>query len=230
MSEARAETRRGALGWVRRLDDAVFAIEQAIVAVALLIITVVIFIDVVARRANAPDSKVGQLIARIAGIEDYAAREALDANVAPYVTVGFSFVLLFFGAYTARRFIRRRKAAKGETVPKPKIAVEAGISAAIAVAPRSSSRSKAGPALPAVPSTAPSATCTSASSRFPSLRVWSRVGKLAAETPGASASTNPSASSPGSSPVRNATTNSLAAVGSLTKRFEPESRQPLPSR
>jgi len=133
MSEARAETRRGALGWVRRLDDAVFAIEQAVVAVALLIITVVIFIDVVARRANAPDSKVGQLIARIAGIEDYAAREALDANVAPYVTVGFSFVLLFFGAYTARRFIRRRKAAKGETVPKPKIAVEAGISAAIAV-------------------------------------------------------------------------------------------------
>ena len=67
MSEARAETRRGALGWVRRLDDAVFAIEQAVVAVALLIITVVIFIDVVARRANAPDSKVGQLIARIAG-------------------------------------------------------------------------------------------------------------------------------------------------------------------
>ena len=51
MSEARAETRRGALGWVRRLDDAVFAIEQAIVAVALLIITVVIFIDVVARRS-----------------------------------------------------------------------------------------------------------------------------------------------------------------------------------
>jgi len=133
MAEARAESRRGALGWVRRLDDAVFAVEQAIVAVALLIITVVIFIDVIARLANAPDSKVGRLIARMAGIEDFAERQAIDDNVAPYVTVGFSFVLLLLGAYTARRFMRRRKAAKGETVAPPVFARELGISAAIAV-------------------------------------------------------------------------------------------------
>ena len=41
---------KGPLGWIRKLDDAVYTIEQSVVALALMTITVVVFVDVIARR------------------------------------------------------------------------------------------------------------------------------------------------------------------------------------
>lgn len=107
MSEGQDE-RRGFFGVIRRIDDAVFAVEQSIVAFALLTITAVIFVDVIARRITAPDSKIGELVARVGGIEDLETRDWIGANVAPWVTVVFTLLFVTFAVYSSRDFGRQR--------------------------------------------------------------------------------------------------------------------------
>lgn len=101
--------RRGFFGWLRAVDDGVFAVEQSIVALALTAITVLMFVNVLARRIEAPDSKIGHLVAKLAGVTDLETRAWIDANVAPPVTVVGSFALIVFAYYTWQRFARRRK-------------------------------------------------------------------------------------------------------------------------
>jgi TRAP-type C4-dicarboxylate transport system permease small subunit len=120
--------RRGPFGWLRAVDDGVFAVEQAIVALALIGITIMVFVDVVARRISAPDSKMGVLMAKIAGITDPPTRQWIDVSVAPWVTLVGSLVLVGFGLWTARRMARERVQA-----PPPPMAREAAIAVVAAV-------------------------------------------------------------------------------------------------
>lgn len=119
----------------RKVDDAVFAIEKAIVAVALVTITLVVFVDVIARRITAPDSKIGHLISKLGGIEDFETQEWIDANVAPWVTLALALLMLGFGMYSARRFVRLRREKKVEVELGKEIGIAAGFAvAAVAVA------------------------------------------------------------------------------------------------
>jgi TRAP-type C4-dicarboxylate transport system permease small subunit len=88
---------------VRRVDDAVFAIEKAIVISFLMAITVLIFVDVVYRRLVSPDSKIGALIAALGGVDDPSTRAFIDAQVAPWVGGVLGLVLLWFAYWTAER-------------------------------------------------------------------------------------------------------------------------------
>jgi len=120
----------GVFAVARRVDDVVFAVEKAIVALALITITVVVFVDVIARRINAPDSKIGQLISKFGGIDDFETKEWIDANVAPWVTLVLSLLLLGFGMYSGRRFVRLRSESKVDV----QLGKEIGIAVGFAVA------------------------------------------------------------------------------------------------
>lgn len=86
-----------------------FAVEQSIVSLALIGITVLMFINVVARRIEAPDSKVGALLAKLGGVDDPETLAWLGASVAPWVTLLGAFALIVFGHYTWKRFLRQRE-------------------------------------------------------------------------------------------------------------------------
>ena len=62
---------------LRALDDLVFRAESGLLSFALIATTVMVFLDVAYRRLVAPDSKVGAILAAIAGITEPAARAAL---------------------------------------------------------------------------------------------------------------------------------------------------------
>ncbi len=109
MTRTEGHERRGAFGWLRAIDDGVFAVEQAIVSLALIGITVLMFVNVVARRIQAPDSKIGAMLAKLGGVSDPETRAWIDASVAPWATVVGAFALVVFGYYTWQRFVRRRK-------------------------------------------------------------------------------------------------------------------------
>lgn len=121
--------RRGFFGWVRAVDDGVFAVEQAIVALALMAITVLMFVNVLARRIQAQDSKVGAVIAKLGGITDLETRAWIDANVAPWVSSIGAFAIFAFGYYSWRRFRHAR-----EGLPPPPKARTLGIGALVAIA------------------------------------------------------------------------------------------------
>ncbi len=88
---------------LRRVDAAVFRAESSLLSLALIATTVMVFVDVVYRRLVAPDSKVGGLLASVAGITDPVKRAALDANVAPWVAVLLTFGVVLVGAVEAER-------------------------------------------------------------------------------------------------------------------------------
>ena len=119
------------LGLARRIDDAVFTIEKSVVAFSLITITIVVFVDVIARRITAPDSKIGQLISKIGGIEDFETRAWIDSNVAPWITLALALFVLGFGFYSARRFTRMREGIEASTV---NLGREIGLASAFAVA------------------------------------------------------------------------------------------------
>ena len=88
---------------LRRLDWAIFRTESALLSAALIAMTVMVFVDVVYRRLVAPDSKVGALLATIAGISDPVKRAALDRNVAPWVALALTFLLVAIGTREGER-------------------------------------------------------------------------------------------------------------------------------
>lgn len=89
------------LRWIRRIDEAVFAIERASVALVLSLITLMMFLDVVHRRVTAPDSKLGDVLARLFWVQDPSARQWIDDNLATPVGAVLSFGLLAFAFRTA---------------------------------------------------------------------------------------------------------------------------------
>ncbi|MCB9592221.1 MAG: TRAP transporter small permease subunit [Sandaracinaceae bacterium] len=98
----------GFFGVARKIDDAVFNAEKAVVSFALVTITVVVFVDVIARRILAPDSKLGELFSKLARVEDLETRAWVDANIAPWVSLVLGLLVLGFGLYSGRRFGRMR--------------------------------------------------------------------------------------------------------------------------
>ncbi|MDH5491574.1 MAG: TRAP transporter small permease subunit [Myxococcales bacterium] len=109
----------GAWGWLRRLDDAVFAAEQALVATFLSAMTVMVFVDVVYRRLSAPDSKIGALLIRFGGLEDEASKTLAHQTIAPILGIALAFAALWFGFWTAERYAIARRKEPGETVQSP---------------------------------------------------------------------------------------------------------------
>ncbi len=94
---------KGPFGIVRRIDDAIFAVEQAIVWTFLSAMTFMVFLDVVYRRLSAPDSKLAELLARIGGVESVEAIALLKTKVAPTLSAAVGLSLLWFGFWTAER-------------------------------------------------------------------------------------------------------------------------------
>ena len=88
---------------LRALDDLVFRAENGLLSFALIATTVMVFLDVVYRRLVAPDSKVGAILAAIAGITEPTARAALDANVAPWAGVLLTYLVMLVGTIEAQR-------------------------------------------------------------------------------------------------------------------------------
>lgn len=124
----------GPFAFARKLDGFVFEVEKAIVAFSLVTITVVVFVDVVARRIDAPDSKIGRMIADLGGVEDDATRAWIDASVAPWATLGIGLLLLGFGMYSARRFLRMRAGTVAEVDPRRELGYAVGFALAGALA------------------------------------------------------------------------------------------------
>ena len=69
---------QGPFGPLRRIDDWIFAIEMAVLWTFLGVSCAMVFLDVMYRRLAAPDSKIGELLARIFGVEDPDAVERLN--------------------------------------------------------------------------------------------------------------------------------------------------------
>ena len=95
-------------GLLRRIDDAVFAVEQAVVAAFLVAMTVMVFLDVLYRRLVAPDSKLGTLAARVFGVEDEDTRAFIDHTLAPWASAAIGLAVLWFAFWTAERHMEGR--------------------------------------------------------------------------------------------------------------------------
>ncbi|MCA9651528.1 MAG: TRAP transporter small permease [Myxococcales bacterium] len=93
-----------------RIDHAVFRMERAIVVVSLVVMAVVVFLDVVHRGFSGEDSKLAEVVARIAGwlgseiTKDTPAYESLEASSPWILFVGFS-ALSYFGIRSAKRAV-----------------------------------------------------------------------------------------------------------------------------
>ncbi len=125
--EKKEEAPKGAIALLRKIDDAVFKVETSIVTFALITITVVVFVDVIARRITAPDSKIGQLLCRSAGIVDYEEKQWIDANIAPWLTLALALIAIGFGFYSSRRFARMAKPSEAEVDMKREVGLSAGL-------------------------------------------------------------------------------------------------------
>ncbi len=104
--EARGQTKAqgtGPFAVLRRVDDLVFAVEEAIVITALIAMAVMVFLDVVYRRLSSQDSKVGAILARIFGVEDPGTRALLDETIAPTFGLGLGVGLIWFAFWSAER-------------------------------------------------------------------------------------------------------------------------------
>jgi C4-dicarboxylate transporter DctM subunit len=84
---------------LRALDDLVFRAEDAMVGIFLIATTVLMFIDVVARRLDAPDSRLGLAIGKLLFISDAGTQATLDA-AAPWLGAGVG-VLVMMLAFRA---------------------------------------------------------------------------------------------------------------------------------
>ncbi len=107
--EARGQDRpAGPFGPLRRLDDLVFKAEEAIVVTSLIAMAVMVFLDVVYRRLDSQDSKVGAVLARIFGIESEATRALVDHTLAPILGAAIGVLLTWFAFWTAERHAKRK--------------------------------------------------------------------------------------------------------------------------
>jgi TRAP-type C4-dicarboxylate transport system permease small subunit len=90
----------GRFGVLRRIDDAIFAVEMGILWTFLGASAVMVFLDVVYRRLAAPDSKGAELAARILGIEDPESMRLLT-TIGPIVALIVAVGLMYFAFWTA---------------------------------------------------------------------------------------------------------------------------------
>ena len=92
----------GRFGIFRRVDDWIFHLEMGILWSFLGASAVMVFLDVTYRRLAAPDSKVGELAARIFGAESPEAVERLT-TIGPIVSAIIGVGLVYFAFWTAEK-------------------------------------------------------------------------------------------------------------------------------
>jgi TRAP-type C4-dicarboxylate transport system permease small subunit len=92
----------GRFGILRRVDDWIFHLEMGILWSFLGASAVMVFLDVAYRRLAAPDSKVGELAARIFGAESPEAVERLT-TIGPIVSAIIGVGLVYFAFWTAEK-------------------------------------------------------------------------------------------------------------------------------
>lgn len=90
--------RAAAMEALRKLDERVYRAERWLVVAALIVMSVVVFLDVVHRTFADPHSKLADWIARLAGIDDGTA-----GAIAPVTLFLFFVWLTYFAMRTARR-------------------------------------------------------------------------------------------------------------------------------
>ena len=92
----------GRFGIFRRIDDWIFHLEMGILWSFLGASAVMVFLDVTYRRLAAPDSKVGELVARIFGVESPEGMERLT-TIGPIITAIIGVGLVYFAFWTAEK-------------------------------------------------------------------------------------------------------------------------------
>jgi TRAP-type C4-dicarboxylate transport system permease small subunit len=92
----------GRFGILRRVDDWIFHLEMGILWSFLGASAVMVFLDVTYRRLAAPDSKVGELAARIFGADTPEAVERLT-TIGPIVSAVIGVGLVYFAFWTAEK-------------------------------------------------------------------------------------------------------------------------------
>lgn len=98
-----AEAKPSPFGWLRKIDDGIYAVEQTIVTSFLGAMTFMVFLDVVSRRLDARDSKIGGFLGRLFGVEDEATLAMLNGTVAPILSAVVGLAVLYFGFSTAEQ-------------------------------------------------------------------------------------------------------------------------------
>ena len=93
---------------IRRIDDAIFSVEQTIVWTFLAAMTVMVFLDVVYRRITATDSKIGDIIARLPSVENPDTLATIQNTVAPALSAVVGVGLFYFGFWTAEQHKAQR--------------------------------------------------------------------------------------------------------------------------
>ena len=90
----------GRFGILRRVDDWIFHVEMGILWTFLGVSAVMVFLDVMYRLLAAPDSKVGELAARIFGVDSPEGMETLT-TMGPIVSAIIGVGLVYFAFWTA---------------------------------------------------------------------------------------------------------------------------------
>lgn len=86
---------------LKKINDGVYAVEKAIVVISLLMMSVMVFFDVVQRRYTSEGSKLVKVIAKMVRVDpESGSYESLMA-ASPWITGGLIFLLVFAGFLTA---------------------------------------------------------------------------------------------------------------------------------
>jgi TRAP-type C4-dicarboxylate transport system permease small subunit len=109
--------------WLSRLDRRVFRIERALVVASLVVMSVVVFLDVVHRTFADPESKLVQWIVSLGGIAEDTPAHATVQEVAPWLLFAFFVWLAYFALRTARM---------KKSMPRPRAAVLAVVGVLVA--------------------------------------------------------------------------------------------------
>jgi TRAP-type C4-dicarboxylate transport system permease small subunit len=94
---------RAGFAWLHRLDRAMYVGERTIVIVFLVAIAATMFLDVLYGRLVAQDSKIGKVLAKIAGVDDLETRTWIDQTVAPWIGLVLGVGMLWFALWTAEK-------------------------------------------------------------------------------------------------------------------------------
>lgn len=117
---------------LEKINGGIYAVERAIVVTSLLLMSVIVFFDVVHRRYTAEEGKLMALIGRILGLDPEGEGWQGLMAASPWVTAFLLFVLVFVGILTAstRSLIPGQDSERAERPERRPSAVLAAVYAA----------------------------------------------------------------------------------------------------
>jgi TRAP-type C4-dicarboxylate transport system permease small subunit len=104
---------------IRRLDDALYAVEGTVVTVFVALMTLMVSADVIQRRVADPRSKIGALLARLFGVEDPDKLRFFEETGGTALVAVLLLALIVFGFYSAEK----QRARRGEAFEKTRVMV-----------------------------------------------------------------------------------------------------------